>query len=86
MDSHCKSVESMHIHYLLHASSLVPFILHNSGEFNGGAIAVECSPFLVAEVDTRGRLGKLDGRFPHWVTPYEGTRYSLIYVSCSDQP
>jgi hypothetical protein len=45
---------------------------------------VECSPSLVAEVDTRGRLGKVDGRFPHWVTPYHtGTRYSLIYyVTC----
>ena len=52
-----------------------------SGEFTGGGnIAVECSPFLVAEVETRGRFGKVDGRFPHWVTPYDGTRYSLIYV------
>ena len=53
-----------------------------SGEFNGGgAIAVECSPLLVAEIDTKGRFGKVDGRFPHWVTPYEGERFSLIYVS-----
>jgi len=53
-----------------------------SGEFSsGGRIAVECSPFLVAEVDTKGRFGKVDGRFPHWVTPYEGERFSLIYVS-----
>lgn len=28
-----------------------------------------------------GRLAKVDGRFPHWVTPYTGERYSLIYVS-----
>lgn len=53
-----------------------------SGEFHGGgSIAVECSPFQVAHVDTKGRLGKVDGRWPHWVTEYEGTRYSLIYVS-----
>mmetsp|Transcript_16656 Transcript_16656/g.30247 ORF Transcript_16656/g.30247 Transcript_16656/m.30247 type:complete len:117 (+) Transcript_16656:1530-1880(+) len=61
-----------------------PFYGLSLGEFNGGgSIAVECSPFLVAEVDTRGRLGKVDGRFPHWVTPYEGTRYSLIYYVTS---
>ncbi len=47
----------------------------------GGCIAVECSSFVVAEIDTHGRFGKVDGRFPHWVTPYKGTRYSLIYVS-----
>ena len=53
-----------------------------SGEFSdGGQIAVECSPLLVAEIDTKGRFGKVDGRFPHWVTPYEGERFSLIYVS-----
>lgn len=57
-------------------------LLHR-GEFSdGGAIAVECSPLLVAEVETKGRFGKVDGRFPHWVTPYNnGDRYSLIYVS-----
>ncbi|KAL7525237.1 hypothetical protein ACHAXR_002243 [Thalassiosira sp. AJA248-18] len=61
-----------------------PFYGLSLGEFHGGgAIAVECSPFLVAEVDTRGKLGKVDGRFPHWVTPYEGTRYSLIYYVTS---
>ena len=53
-----------------------------SGEFSGGGrIAVECSPLLVAEIDTKGSFGKVDGRFPHWVTPYEGERFSLIYVS-----
>ncbi|KAL9178435.1 hypothetical protein ACHAXT_003765, partial [Thalassiosira profunda] len=61
-----------------------PFYGLSLGDFTGGgAIAVECSPFLVAEVDTLGRLGKVDGRFPHWVTPYEGTRYSLIYYQTS---
>jgi len=61
-----------------------PFYGLSLGEFTGGgAIAVECSPFLVAEVDTRGKFGKVDGRFPHWVTPYEGTRYSLIYYVTS---
>ena len=24
-------------------------------------------------------LGKVDGRFPHWVAPWTGDRFSLIY-------
>lgn len=62
-----------------------PFYGLSLGEFTpgGGCIAVECSPFVVAEVNTHGRFGKVDGRFPHWVTPYEGTRYSLIYYVTS---
>lgn len=46
-----------------------------------GGICVECSAFVVAQVNTKNRLGKVDGRFPHWVAPYdpETTRYSLIY-------
>jgi hypothetical protein len=33
-------------------------------------------------VDTANRLGKIDGRYPHWVAPYEvetEERFSLIY-------
>jgi hypothetical protein len=33
-------------------------------------------------VNTANRLGKVDGRFPHWVAPYEASteeRFSLIY-------
>ncbi|KAL7519854.1 hypothetical protein ACHAWX_004602 [Stephanocyclus meneghinianus] len=61
-----------------------PFYGISLGEFSGGGkIAVECSPLLIAEVDTKGRLAKVDGRFPHWVTPYVGDRYSLIYYVTS---
>lgn len=53
-------------------------------EIGGGKLAVECCPLTVAEIDTRGCFAKVDGRFPHWVTPYnEGTRYSLIYYVTS---
>jgi hypothetical protein len=65
-----------------------PFYGISLGGFSpedGGKISVECSPTCVAEVDTRGRLGKVDGRFPHWVTPYQGTRYSLIYYVTSGE-
>lgn len=46
-----------------------------------GGVCVECNARLVAHVNTRNRLGKVDGRFPHWVAPYdpESERYSLIY-------
>lgn len=65
-----------------------PFYGLSMGNFNpkdGGKICVECSPTCVAEVDTRDCLGKVDGRFPHWVTAYEGTRYSLIYYVTSGE-
>jgi hypothetical protein len=45
----------------------------------GGALCVEQSARVVAYVDTRHRLGMVDGRFPHWVAPYEGNRYSVIF-------
>jgi hypothetical protein len=30
-------------------------------------------------VDTRGLMARVEGRNPHWVTPYAGERFSLIY-------
>ena len=63
----------------------------NTGPFYGlalgdfeegtGALCVECSAFEVAHVNTKGRLAKVDGRYPHWVSPYDParTRFSLIY-------
>jgi len=58
-----------------------PFMGLALGEFQGGgALCVESSAREVAHVDTRHRLGKVDGRFPHWVDPdYTGDRYSVIY-------
>jgi len=61
-----------------------PFYGISMGTFkNGGKICVECSATIVAEVDTKGKFGKVDGRFPHWVSAYEGERYSLIYYVTS---
>ena len=31
-----------------------------------GCICVESDAFTVARVNTKNRLGKVDGRFPHW--------------------
>jgi hypothetical protein len=58
-----------------------PFYGMALGDFSegGGALCVELNPMMVAAVDTRNRLGKVDGRYPHWVAPYEGERFSLIY-------
>ena len=47
-----------------------------------GCVTVECSPRVVAEVNTKNRLGRVDGRYPHWVGNYNAAdeeRFSLIY-------
>lgn len=62
-----------------------PFYGMALGDFpdDSGGVCVEASAFAVAHVNTKNRLGKVDGRFPHWVAPYDATteRYSLIYYS-----
>jgi len=61
--------------------NIAPFYGLSLGGFanGGGKLCVECSATCVAEIDTRGKFAKVDGRFCHWVSDYEGTRYSLIY-------
>lgn len=58
-----------------------PFYGIALGDFStgGGAICVECSAREVAAVDTRCKMGRVDGRYPHWVAPYTGNRYSAIF-------
>jgi hypothetical protein len=57
-----------------------PFYAISFGAFEGGGcIAVESGPLEVTHVTTFHQFAKIDGRFPHWVTPYTGTRYSFIY-------
>jgi hypothetical protein len=65
-----------------------PFYGLSLGDFTkgGGALCVELDPVTVAAVDTRNRLGKVDGRNPHWVAPYEGERFSLIYYQTLGTP
>mmetsp|Transcript_6953 Transcript_6953/g.14788 ORF Transcript_6953/g.14788 Transcript_6953/m.14788 type:complete len:395 (+) Transcript_6953:251-1435(+) len=76
----------------------------NSGPFYGlalgnfddgtGGVCVEVDAFTVAHNNTKNRLAKVDGRYPHWVAPYtynnhdkaggcssEQYRYSLIYYT-----
>ena len=49
----------------------------------GGCVCVEADAFTVAHVSTHNTLSKCDGRYPHWVSSYEGDRYSLIYYATS---
>jgi hypothetical protein len=65
--------------------NIAPFYGLSLGNFTGGKLCVECSPTLVAEIDTKGKLAKVDGRFVHWVSDHEGTRYSLIYYVTSGE-
>jgi len=60
-----------------------PFYGFSLGEFpdGQGGVCVECSARLIAVMNTKNRLGRVDGRYPHWVDQYneESERYSLIY-------
>lgn len=63
--------------------NFAPFYGLSVGDFEDGTggVMVECSARVVAHVNTKDRLGKVDGRYPHWVAPYdeEKDRYSLIF-------
>jgi hypothetical protein len=64
--------------------NVAPFYGLGLGEYTGGFVCVESEDGMgVYEVDTQGRLGKVDGRRPHWVSPHEGERYSIIYYQTS---
>ena len=63
--------------------NLAPFYGLSVGDFEEGTggVMVECSARVLAHVNTKNRLGRIDGRYPHWVAPYdeEKDRYSLIF-------
>ena len=60
-----------------------PFYGFSLGNFPSGqgGVCVECSARLIAVMNTQNRLGRVDGRYPHWVDQYDedSERYSLIY-------
>jgi len=64
-------------------TNIGPFYGLSLGDFadGTGGVQVELDAMTVCEVNTKERLGKIDGRFPHWVAPYEegSERFSLIY-------
>ena len=54
-----------------------------------GGICVESTARTVLAVNTKHALGKIDGRFPHWVAPWDvenSTRFSLIYYRTTGDP
>eukprot|EP00578_Thalassiosira_sp_NH16_P031491 CAMPEP_0181077716 /NCGR_PEP_ID=MMETSP1071-20121207/1102_1 /TAXON_ID=35127 /ORGANISM="Thalassiosira sp., Strain NH16" /LENGTH=207 /DNA_ID=CAMNT_0023158985 /DNA_START=12 /DNA_END=635 /DNA_ORIENTATION=- len=54
----------------------------NIGPFYGLSLGwVELDAMTVCEVNTKNRFGKIDGRFVHFVAPYDvdATRYSVIF-------
>ncbi|KAK1735704.1 hypothetical protein QTG54_013410 [Skeletonema marinoi] len=63
--------------------NLCPFYGFAVGDYEDGTggIMVECSARVVAKVNTKNRMARVDGRYPHWVGPYDSKRdrYSLIY-------
>ena len=58
-----------------------PFYAVSLGDFEEGTggVSVECSARVVGMVETKNRLGKVDGRYPHWVSHYVGERWSLVF-------
>ncbi|KAJ9438170.1 Ras guanine nucleotide exchange factor L [Diplonema papillatum] len=56
-----------------------PFYGIALGDFDGGELCVESTPTEVAMINTRYRAVKVDGRYPHWVAPHTGQRFSVIY-------
>ena len=67
--------------------NVAPFYGLGLGEYTGGFICVESEDdgMHVNEVDTQGRLGRIDGRYPHWVAPHAGERYSIIYYQTAGE-
>lgn len=55
------------------------------GHFTGGELMVEANAREVVAINTHGRMAKCDGRFPHWVAPYSGERYSIIWFTTSPE-
>ena len=51
------------------------------GDFTGGNLVIEGTPYDIHDIWI-----EFDGRLGHWVEPFEGTRYSLIYFTHTFKP
>lgn len=51
------------------------------GDFTGGELVVEGKQFNI-----KNKLKKFDGRRAHWITPFKGTRYSLVFFTHTFKP
>lgn len=51
------------------------------GDFSGGDLVIEGTAFNI-----KNKWKKFNGTLGHWITPFEGTRYSLIYFTHTFKP
>ena len=51
------------------------------GDFTGGDLVIEGEEFII-----RNKWKKFDGRRAHWITPFKGTRYSLVFFTHTFKP
>ena len=58
------------------------------GDFEGGELCVEAGEGgeKVLAVDVKNRLGRIDGRAPHWVNGWTGERFSLVFFRTGGTP
>jgi hypothetical protein len=55
------------------------------GEYSGGELCIESGSCEVSRINTRGALVKVDGRYPHWVAPFEGERFSVVWYQTTGE-
>jgi len=51
------------------------------GNFTGGDLVIESKKFNI-----RNRFKRFDGHLAHWVEPFEGDRYSLVFFTHTFKP
>ena len=51
------------------------------GDFTGGELVVEREHHCI-----KNKFQKFDGRNAHWITPFNGTRYSLVFFTHTFKP
>jgi hypothetical protein len=51
------------------------------GDFTGGELVVEGNQFNI-----KNKFKKFDGRKAHWITPFKGTRYSIVFFTHTFKP
>ena len=63
-----------------------PFYALGLGTYTGGELCVESGVREITCCDILRKLALVDGRYPHWVAPYDGVRYSVIYYQTLGVP
>ena len=58
-----------------------PSYIIGLGDYDGGKLVIDGK-----EYNIRNRFKKFDGRYGHWVTPFSGTRYSLVFFTHTFKP